>query len=320
MKPDRTLTLALLGLAAITAVACGPRTSDPDPAAVAGSFTPAEAPLPDLVTDVGRLDRSSNPARLEALLEILRERGLEFEVRPFQNPWRDRDPREEGRNVVVTVGSGTERTIIVGAHYDAVRLPDGSLSDGAVDNGAGTVVLTRVAETLNRQRLRHRVLVVFFDLEEIGLVGSSQFARTADTTALAAMVNVDVAAYGDAVMFGPASHEGNGSVYAAMHRVCGRWRLTCLEFPNYPPSDDRSFQALGVANISIGTLTRPEAYQVWLLLNAGPDAGLEEGFTPPIFRTIHTRDDRLERVDATAMTLVYNAVVGLVLELDRSLH
>lgn len=320
MKPDRIATLSLLLLAAVTAVGCGPRTANPDPVESAGSFVPAEAPLPNLVADVGRLEGPSNPARLDVLLEILRERGLEFEVRPFENPRRDRDPREEGRNVVVTVGSGSDRTIVVGAHYDAVRLPDGSLSDGAVDNGAGTVVLTRVAETLKGLRLRHRVQVVFFDLEEIGLVGSSQFARTADTTALAAMVNVDVAAYGDAVMFGPASQDGNGSIYAAMHRVCGRWRLTCLEFPNYPPSDDRSFQSVGVPNISIGTLSRTEAYQVWLLLNAGPEAGLEEGFTPPIFRTIHTTEDRLERVEATAMTLAYNAVVGLVLDLDRSLR
>jgi len=32
-------------------------------------------------------------------------------------------------------------SIVVGAHYDAVRLSDGTLSRGAVDNAASSVIL-----------------------------------------------------------------------------------------------------------------------------------------------------------------------------------
>ena len=54
---------------------------------------------------------------------------------------------------------------MVGAHYDVARLADGTVVGGAVDNGAASVVLTKVAETLKRHELSHRVRVVLFDLE-----------------------------------------------------------------------------------------------------------------------------------------------------------
>ena len=50
-------------------------------------------------TDAARLDRPSNAERLEALKTLLRERGLDFEVQPFEN-----ERKEKGENVIVTIG------------------------------------------------------------------------------------------------------------------------------------------------------------------------------------------------------------------------
>ena len=100
--------------------------------------------------------------------------------------------------------------------------------------------------------------------------------------------------------------------------MCADASHRCLEFAQFPPSDDRSFQAVGIPNISLGTLTELEAHQLWLMLNAGPDSGLADGFVPPILRTIHTPADTADKLDAAGMTLAYNVVMGLILELDRS--
>lgn len=269
---------------------------------------PALGVATGLTTDATRLDKPSNAERLGALKSLLRERGLEFEVQPFE---------KEGQNLIVTLGSG-ESDIVVGAHYDAARLQDGSLSHGMTDNAAGAVVLTRVAEALKSRRLRHRVRVVFFDQEELGLLGSAHYVKSLQGK-VAAAVNVDIAGYGDTLIFGPGRNEGNGEVYGAMWRTCAEKRLSCLELPNFPQGDDRSFQAAKIPNLSLAILPAVEAHQIWLLLNGGKDSGLAEGFLPPILKTIHTPDDTAEKLDAAAMMRMSDAIVNLVVELDQEL-
>ena len=265
--------------------------------------------------DAVRLDRSSNAERLAALTALLCERGIEFEVQSFPNERKEKDSREQGQNVIVTLGSG-DRDIVIGAHFDAVRLQDGTLSHGMVDNAAGTIVLTRVAEALRARRLKHRVRLVFFDLEESGLLGSAHYVKSLDRK-VAAAVNVDIAGYGDTLIFGPGKSEGNAEVYGAMWRVCAEQRFSCVEFANFPQGDDRSFQAAKIPNISLAILPALEAHQIWLLLNGGKESGLAEGFLPSILKTIHTPGDTADKLDAAAMTRISDAVVSLVMELDE---
>ncbi len=265
--------------------------------------------------EAARLDRLSNAERLEALTALLRERGLEFEVQAFPNERREKDSREQGQNLIVTIGSGAQ-DIVIGAHFDAARLQDGSLSHGMVDNAAGAVVLTRVAEALRGRRLKHRIRVVFFDMEEIGLLGSAHYVKSLDSK-VAAAINVDIAGYGDTLIFGPAKGEGNAQVYGAMWHTCAEQRFACMEFPNFPQGDDRSFQAAKIPNLSLAIVPALEAHQLWLLLHGGKESGLAEGFLPATLKTIHAPGDTAEKLDAAAMTRISDAVVSLVMELDK---
>ena len=197
------------------------------------------------------------------------------------------------------------------AHYDVVRLRDGSVSAGAVDNGAASVVLTRVAETLRQHDLNHRIRVVLFDLEEIGLIGSGAYVRNVDKDRIAAMVNVDVIADDGVLMYGPTSHEGNEAVYRSLGLVCARSTITCLDFPQYPPSDDRPFQAARKSRTSsLAMIGAISAHEFWLFLNARGKSGLRPGFLPDLLEVIHTSEDTMERVSSTAMTRVHDAVVA----------
>lgn len=220
--------------------------------------------------------------------------------------------------MVVTFGSGA-REIVVGAHYDAVKLKDGTLSRGMVDNGAGAMALVRLAEELRGRPLRHRVRLVFFDQEEICLCGSKSFVAARPPADVAAAVNVDIAGYGDALLYGGGRGEANAGVFRALQRVCAERRLDCLEFPAFPTGDDRSFEAAGIPNVSVATLPAAEAHQLWLLLNGGKETGLEKGFAPRILKTIHTHEDTLDRVDPATLERFPGVLLDLVLELDAAL-
>jgi Zn-dependent M28 family amino/carboxypeptidase len=242
---------------------------------------------------------------------------VNFELQPFANDRQARDSRDQGQNVVVTVGAG-RRDLIVGAHFDAVALADGTLSEGMVDNAASVVALMRAAESLGGRQLRHRIQVVFFDMEEIGLLGSRHFAESMDRAKVAAMVNLDIAGYGDTVFAGPSVSIGNGAVYDALGRVCSRDRRACATSAAFPTSDDRSFQAAGTPNVSLAILPALEAHQMWLLMNGGRESGLAADFRPSILRTIHTAEDGTARLDPAAVTLAYEMVTALILELDAT--
>lgn len=280
------------------------------------TFTAEPEPLSGLIENAIRLDQPSADARFDALISLLNEHGLDYEVQAFPNRRADEAGPAQGRNVSVTIGTG-DRDIIVGAHADAATLRDGSLSHAMVDNAGAVAVLARVAQTLATQDLRHRVRVLFFDLEELNLLGSEHLVGTLDPALIAGMINVDIAGFGDTVLYGPGVGTGNEVVYAAMRQVCADAGHRCVEFAQFPPSDDRSFQASGIPNISLGTLSELEVHQLWLMLNGGPDSGLADGFVAPIMRTIHTPSDTADKLEAGGMTLAYNVVMGLVLELDR---
>ena len=66
---------------------------------------------------------------------------------------------------------GKQTLILIGAHYDAVT---GSL--GADDNATGVAALLELARAFAAQPARYPVRLVAFDMEEYGLVGSSEYA------------------------------------------------------------------------------------------------------------------------------------------------
>src|SRR5262245_29286179 len=163
---------------------------------------------------------ASNEARFEAITAVLRARNIPFTVERFSiaKPL-GREPRTEGRNIVATFGSGAN-PIVVGAHYDAVRLQDGTLSHGATDNAGSSVILTKIAESLMAQPPAGRVTLVWFDMEELGLIGSQKYVEGHAADHIGAMVNLDVNAYGDTLLFGSSRGAANAAPRKAVLETC----------------------------------------------------------------------------------------------------
>lgn len=96
-----------------------------------------------------------------------------------------------GTNIVATIPAtgASAGTYVLGAHYDSV-----SGSPGANDNATGVALVMATARYLAELPCRsHDVLVVAFDEEEIGLVGSAAYAGRliADGTPVVSVNTVD---------------------------------------------------------------------------------------------------------------------------------
>jgi Zn-dependent M28 family amino/carboxypeptidase len=276
------------------------------------------APAGSLVEDAARIAAAAtNEARFDALTALLRSRGLTFAVEPFTlDKAIGREPRTDGRNVVVTLGSGTE-DLVIGAHYDATRLPDGSLSRGAVDNAASSVMLVRLAESLRKETLALRVRIVWFDMEELGLVGSAHYVKQHAADRIAAMLNFDINAFGNTIVYGPSELRENAALRRTFVETCAAEEVACVGFPQMPPGDDRPFVKAGIPTISLGIIPAVEAHQLWLMMNAGPNAGLAPGTTPAILRTIHTPGDTVEKLSEETMGRMHRFALALVRSVVR---
>lgn len=294
--------------------------------AVAG---PAAAQEVDLRAQVAAYIQPTNEARTQVVVEQVRAAGFEPVVETFAGGNRQTGEMD-GRNVVFTLGEG-EREILLTAHYDAVRLRDGSMSQGVVDNAASVVGVIEAAKRLRDADLDHRVRVILFDQEELGLIGARKWIEAHGLANVAAVVNSDVAAYGDTMMYGLNNGAQSGGVVRAVREVCAERVLHCVGFPVYPPSDDRAFSGAGLAEageagatdrvptVSLGFQDHVGAHQMWLAFNGGESNGLAEGFVPQVFRLIHSAEDTMEQVDPTTVALAGETYAAVVAKLDDQL-
>ncbi|MNY03205.1 Aminopeptidase S [compost metagenome] len=287
-------------------------------AAAALLSTPAVAQDADaLKAQVGAYVQPSNTERMNVLLGQLRAAGFNPTVEIFEGGGRG-EPMQ-GSNVVVTLGDGPKE-ILLTAHYDAVKLRDGTMSQGVVDNAGSVVALIEAAKILKDQPLTHRVRVIFFDQEELGLIGAKKWIEAHGIANVAAVVNSDVAAYGDTLMYGQNNGAQSAFVTRAVQELCAERALQCVGFPVYPPSDDRAFSAAGAPVVSLGFQDEVGAHQMWLAFNGGEDKGLAEGFTPKVFRVIHTKDDAIEAVEGATIAVAGATYAALIQRLDAQLR
>jgi len=100
------------------------------------------------------------------------------------------DPRFPTTNLVAEL-PGTEHPeeiILVGAHYDAYY-------QGADDNSSGVAALLEMARLASGQRFKRTVRFIGFDLEELGLVGSTRYVQSRPGERIVASIVFDCIGY-----------------------------------------------------------------------------------------------------------------------------
>lgn len=289
--------------------------------ALAACSTPAGEPLPPTATPqqlhdrVGAFAQPTQDGRLAALKAQLDAAGLPYTVETFDG--RRPDPAK-GHNVVVRTGSETGREILLVAHYDAVILPGGKLADGAVDNAASVVAMIEATKRV-AGRTRHPVRLLLADQEELGLVGAYAWIKAHDVDNLAAVINADVNGDGETLMYGLNNGAQSGFMVKAVQDLCAARAMSCLDFPEYPPSDDRAFSAAGAPTISLGHQTRTEAEKLRAFLLNPPTSASNPTTIPAVLALIHTPNDTLARVEPATLAQTADFVTALVMKLDAEL-
>ncbi|WIY69357.1 M20/M25/M40 family metallo-hydrolase [Aquidulcibacter paucihalophilus] len=286
-------------------------------AALLVASTPVAAQDLDLRAQVAAFVQPSNEARTAVVVAQLRAAGFEPTVETFTGG-NGRTGEMEGRNVVVTIGDGP-REILLTAHYDAVKLRDGTMSHGVVDNAASVVGVIEAAKTLRGKALNHRIRIILFDQEELGLIGARKWIEAHGLANVAAVVNSDVAGYGDTMMYGQNNGPQSAFVTRVVQELCAERAMQCVGFPVYPPSDDRAFSAAGAPVVSLGFQDEIGAHQMWLAFNGGEANGLAEGFVPQVFRLIHSAEDTMDKIDPATAALAGATYAAVVERLDAQL-
>jgi Peptidase family M28/Secretion system C-terminal sorting domain len=136
---------------------------------------------------------TANLAHLEAsrdtILKILKTAinpSADYETFSFGNA--------KGKNVIATkLGKEQEqKSYIIDGHYDTV-----SNAPGADDNGSGTVGMLEAARILGKYNFKKSLKFIAFDMEEDGLVGSKNFAKTLTANNIEGVLNFEMIGFYD---------------------------------------------------------------------------------------------------------------------------
>lgn len=194
-------------------------------------------------------------------------------------------------NIICELTGSTDRTIVIGAHYD--KSPKGR---GVVDNWTGVALLPLLYQHLREHSPRHTFLFIGFAEEELNLVGSKIFVGSLSAASLeriVAMVNLDTFGL-TTTLVDPRS---------ASHLVCKLIATAeSLQLPfeiarmRGPISGDwEPFRNKGVPILNLHSITR---------------RGL---------KIVHTSKDRLEAVDQRHYYDTYRLVHSYLKWLDDTL-
>lgn len=284
----------------------------------AQNFQTSPDTLSGLIDDLTMLEQSTNIKRLEAIKSLLSQRHIPFEVETFSQESRKNNPRSQGSNVIMTIGSG-DSDIVLGAHWDAVWVGENVLSGGIIDNGCSVIILMRIVEKLQKMELNHRIKVVFFDMEEIGLLGAADYAQRHKDDNIHYMINLDVCGAGNTIFFGNREPGGNNQIFTTLKKVCLEKDINFVEFPKFYACDEKPFLALGISSIMISLAPEADVHYLWLLINGPEGGGFKEGYSPSGYlKSMHSSNDTVTMADPAGMTICYQAVLDLVINLDQN--
>jgi Zn-dependent M28 family amino/carboxypeptidase len=217
-------------------------------------------------------------ARRRAITDYLQASGVEYRLEPFEIS------RFSGTNIVVDVpGPAASKTFLLSAHYDRV-----AVGQGAVDNAASCAVLLSLLSQFKSSPLqKYSLRVVFFDSEEIGLVGSQAYlASIRERGFPAGAINLDIFGYGDTLF--ATSSELKSPLAAALQQAAegSSIAVRLVEPQRYPASDHRPMITAGIETLGVALIDGAEI-----------DAILQpKGAPPRILTIIHSTSDAMDKI------------------------
>lgn len=243
---------------------------------------------------------ASETQAAQYIADVFNGLGYAAETQPFSRiGWvgeAEVETMVHSANVIAVKVGDSEKTIVVGAHYDSSE--EGL---GADDNASGVAVMLELAELLKDKPTPYTIHFVAFGAEEVGLLGSVSYVAQLSREQLKntiAMVNLDSVTAGDiAYVY---SMEGDKAIlrdWALAWADQNGFDLQTIrnvdlnDEAGYATADYSAFQRAGIPfayfEATNWTLGDKDGYT-----QVDPQYGEEGGI-------IHTEFDRLEYLDKT---------------------
>lgn len=274
--------LVLVAMLAFTACAHAPSTAAARSTGVASPTAGGHAATTSWLSDVQSMAQApDNAGRRQAIKQRLDALGLPWHRRTFKSG------EHQGQNLFAEVGGAAEAPLLlIGAHSDRV-----AVGQGATDNASGSATVLALAERFKREPLRHhRVVIAFWDLEEVGLLGAKAYI-TDGREKPALYVNFDVFGWGDTLwMMTPDSEAALVADSAAAAAGNG---LKLSAGQQYPPTDHLPFLKAGWPAVSYSLIGGDEIASILAAYAGGKPK------TPAkVMQVIHSDADVMAEIDA----------------------
>lgn len=140
--------------------------------------------------------------------------------------------------------------------------------------------------------MHHRVQVVFWDLEEKGLLGAHAWVTTAGREQPALYINFDVFGWGDTLwMMAP---DSGTPFVVALREASAKEKLGFSPGDKYPPTDHLAFLKAGWPAVSFSLVGDDEIEPILAIFGGGTPAQV-----PKVMQVIHHMRDTTAELDAT---------------------
>ncbi len=230
--------------------------------------------------------KRDNREREATLLAMFRESGCDGEHLSEQHVTGVKLP-----NVVCVLPGRSDRSVIIGAHYDHV-----SEGDGVVDNWSGASLLPSLHEAIRGEPRKHTYIFIGFAAEEEGELGSMFYAQHMSKEQVAAtdaMVNIDTLGLGPTQMWLSQGNKRLASALAYLGKAMGT-PVGATDVDKVGSSDSVQFSAKHIASITVHSLDQ-KAY----------DANI-----------LHSKKDTIEAIHKEEYYQSYRLVAAYIAYLD----
>lgn len=121
-------------------------------------------------------------------------------VNPFQDKFRHPFKhklflsQKEGNNIIGYVKGTTfpNQYIVISAHYDHLGKTGSRVFNGADDNASGTAAVLAYSQEISRNPLKHSIIFLFTDGEEVNLLGAKAFINQQQNLLPNIMLNINI--------------------------------------------------------------------------------------------------------------------------------
>lgn len=241
--------------------------------------------------------------------EELEKIGVKFTFEPFTAKSRN-GGEMKGWNIIAEIPNRqATKTLLLGAHYDRV-----SQGKGAVDNASGAAAILELLKVLKANPLQnYAVKVAFWDLEEIGLVGSSEYIKARTESELPSVyINFDVFGYGDTLWLWT---QKEGTVFSkAVDEAAKQANVKTQIGTQYPPSDHLTFAETKTETYSFSLINNNEISSI---LREFKGESLKPNEIPRVLQIIHSNNDTADKIDANAVVKALPVIEQAIRKLDK---